>query len=127
MKEHTCPKCGTPVINSAVHGVTFVALTGVVTHHGRTCRLRPMQIDILEQLLDAFPAGVPTLQLLTGISPHCDETSRGSLTATISQMRRTFESAGMLLAVHARKGWGDRSEYALLLKEPEQEQQAQVA
>lgn len=124
MKEHTCPKCGTPVLNANAHGVTFVAATGVVTYDGRTCRLRPMQIDILEMLLDAFPGGVQIPQLFAELYPNREDDNRRSLAVTVSQMRHHFDKAGIGLSINTRKGWGDRSEYHLVLREAEQEQQA---
>jgi DNA-binding winged helix-turn-helix (wHTH) protein len=129
MTTHTCPQCGTSVQNATAHGVTFVAATGVVTFEGRTCVLRPMQLDILEHLLDAFPRGMSVPKLFALIySDRSDgeEPVSNALGAHISDMRRRFRDAGVKLVITNRKGWGERSEYVLALDASEEPAQ-QVA
>jgi DNA-binding winged helix-turn-helix (wHTH) protein len=129
VKSHTCPSCGTPVINSHTQGVTFVAATGVVTYEGRTCQLRPTQIDILELLLEAHPRPLESGVLFAALYASRgdgEEPSNNAMTAQISDMRKRFKTAGMDVTISTCDGFNQRRRYALLLG-AEQSSQKQVA
>ena len=109
----TCPTCGA---SRPTHGVEFVAATGSVTYAGKSCKLRPIQIDILEELLDAYPTPVKMSDLFAEFFPHQKnkERRRRTIFVHVSVIRRQFQDAGMPLEILICER---RTAYALVIKD----------
>lgn len=123
MTTHRCPNCGCEVQNAFAHGVTFVVATGVVTHQGRTCRLTPFQIDLLEVLLEAYPRSVSIAHLMADLYENrSDAEMPGSngLSVQVTRMREKLRDLG--INIIGRNGRGERSGYALVFQDVENEQ-----
>lgn len=102
----TCPNCGASLAVKAP-ALQFVAHSGEVTYEGRSCILHPMQIDILEHLLDAYPKALSLDALSAEL--ECDNDRR--LVARIGHMKHRFKQARMAVDIECVAGC-----YALVVR-----------
>lgn len=102
----TCPNCGVSLVAESLD-IRFVAGTGQVTYTGKSCYLHPMQIDILEHLLDAYPAAVTLDELCVALGTDKDK----RVIARIGHMKHRFKQAGLAVDVECLCG-----SYALVMR-----------
>lgn len=113
----TCPKCGQNVAPEKLPGFQFIAATGKVRYGGKVTKLSPLEIDLIEILYDAYPRGVSLDNIfldLYGDRVEGEEPCRKILHVMPSHIRSKFRRASIPLDLVSRRGWGDRSGYALV-------------
>lgn len=113
---HHCPSCGHTLDKNALP--FFIAATNTVSFRGKSVVLTPLELDVMESLLDAYPRYLSRAQLFDEM--YSDRQfnlpqSDNIVTVMICRIRKRFERAGLQLEIVARKGWADRAGYALKL------------
>ena len=95
-----CPSCGRHA-NSLIEGLSFVYATGVVEYRGRTVKMPPRLLTMLEHLVDAHPHRISACHLAEQMwpvaygRPHID--TRRYLYVAAAQMRKALRDAGVPL------------------------------
>jgi DNA-binding winged helix-turn-helix (wHTH) protein len=96
------------------HGVEFILATGIVSRQGRSCQLTPLQIDLLEVLLDAYPRGLPASDLVDVAWPDVSDEEFAvkleQLRVFICRMRTAMRGNGLGATIMSRRG-----QYALVV------------
>ena len=110
-----CPCCGHEIPDPPPLAVTFIAATGEVTHEGRTCRLQPAQLEILEHLIDAYPRAIAFDRLLE-LTYGTWHIKGDVLHMQLSKMRRAFRQGRLGITIEAVEtaGRNERHHYALV-------------
>lgn len=113
-KSLRCPVCGFKLQPTLDHGLTFVLESGTVSRGGRHCHLPPRHLDILEELLDAYPHPISADVLFQRLYALGDRVpSTGMILQHISRMRAAFKSAGLGVYITCTEEHLERSAYVL--------------
>ena len=86
-----CPHCGGEI---AAMDIGFNFSKGTVESGRYGVTLGPLQMHILEHLIDAYPRGIALAELAAAVYPDNDD-AMASLRATILIIRRKFAAANM--------------------------------
>lgn len=111
-----CPVCGHVSVTPIPLEISFVAATGEIRHKDRKCTVQAVQLDIFEQLYDAYPQRVPFDALHRAIyRQRPDNSSRKTLRQHIWLLRRALERAGLGVTVLTsnERGYNEPHAYAL--------------
>lgn len=96
---NSCPHCGGDVQNLDIE---FIFATGELKSGGRSCYLRPMLLQIVECLIDAYPRAVSQVAIFEALygAREDDTMPNFSIIGTnVTQLRRALEAAGMPVTV----------------------------
>ena len=117
MAEQLCLLCGQATHKDEEAKPYFLAAHGAVVFRGRSAKLTPMQLDLFAVLLEAHPAPVSRARILADLYEDRDNDEKlpnpKILDVATSQIRKAFREGGVEITIVARRGWGDRSGYAL--------------
>lgn len=110
-----CPHCG-EALNTL--DITFDASTGTVESGRAKTTLGPVQLHILECLIDAYPSGVDVVELANEVyGDKADEAADGGLNAvraSVLIIRRKLGAAGFPFEIgRVSSGQTGASEYVL--------------
>ena len=88
-----CPHCAKAIWTM---DIVFNFAAGVVESGGRSVKLGPVQMHILEHLIDAYPRGMPTPDLANAVYPDSDTgTECNAVRASLHVIKAKFAEAGM--------------------------------
>jgi hypothetical protein len=93
-----------PENQSPEHGITFNAATGIVERGCHECRFSPLQLLMLECLLNAWPGGLGREDLYVGVYGRDGTAAPGTLRSGIHHLRRKLRAHRMGFDVVCRKG-----------------------
>jgi DNA-binding winged helix-turn-helix (wHTH) protein len=98
-----CPTCGSIQPDNPIRRLEFYYAEKTVSFMGRSCKLTPKQLDILEHLIDAYPRPVSADLLAAEVWSGIDVKDI-TVRVHVYQMRKAFRNAR--LAVSVIPCWG---------------------